>query len=198
MKASLSNILYVPSPLICLAFHRARDTAEEPMASLMREICIKAAHTASLRHTFQASWQVSKSVLQMSQKCIRLQRSRGNFVRRSASLLNLAFSIGQTPRCMSWQRHLTDGSPSPAYLTEWVAALQLDIMTQGGVKVDNKLVSDVQPRKKNFSKFYCKLANILADQKKYTLNAFSYLLTLGNMEKRDFLCMNVTKHEMVK
>ena len=28
-------------------------------------------------------------------------------------------------------RHLADWTPSPAYLTEWVAALQLDILTRG-------------------------------------------------------------------
>ena len=72
-------------------------------------------------------------------------------------------------------------------------------MTQGAVKVDPPVfVLDVQYRKKSFLKFYCKHANILADQKEYTLNTFSYLLILGLMEKEDFLCVNVTKHEMVK
>ena len=47
-------------------------------------------------------------------------------------------------------------------------------------------------------KFYCNHPNIMADQREYTLNAFSYMLTLGPMKKEDFLCVNTEKHDVAK
>ena len=91
------NMLGFPSPLMCPVSHRNRDTAEDPMS----EIRLEAAHTASLSHTFQARWQVYKSIKQTSQTYTVFTELNHNFVKRSATVLKLVLITGQTSRCQS-------------------------------------------------------------------------------------------------
>ena len=73
---------------------------------------------------------------------------------------------------------------------------QLEIITRGVLDIENKYLLDVKSRKTDYLKFYCNHANIMANQKDYTLNDFSYMFMLGTMEKEDFLCVNTEKHDL--
>ena len=46
-------------------------------------------------------------------------------------------------------------------------------MTKGGLDIEDKYLLEVKSRKKDFLKFYCNHPNIMANQKEFTLNAFS-------------------------
>ena len=48
--------------------------------------------------------------------------------------------------------------------------------------------------KKGYFKFYCKHYNILSNQKNYTVAVYCYMLSLGDMGKGDFICVNQEQH----
>ena len=62
-------------------------------------------------------------------------------------------------------RSLRDGTPNPAYVVEWVAALQVDLMSGGILSVKKEDLKKVQSLKKSYLKFYCTFANLLASQR---------------------------------
>ena len=84
-------------------------------------------------------------------------------------------------------RSLSDGTPSPAYIAQWVAGIQLDLFSMDAVKVDPKHQLEVYGMNMGFLKHYRKHANSLADQCEYTITAHSYLMMLGKMEKDYFV-----------
>ena len=88
---------------------------------------------------------------------------------------------------------MRDGTPNPAYIVEWVAAIQKDLMTWGALRVDAEVVTKVQGLKKSFMKHYTNFANTLASQRDFTISVHTYLLYLGPMEKGDWLCVNLDK-----
>ena len=67
---------------------------------------------------------------------------------------------------MSVQR---DGTPNQAYVVEWIGALQVDFISGGALSVIKEVVKQVQGLRKGYLKFYCKLANLLASQREYTV-----------------------------
>ena len=57
------------------------------------------------------------------------------------------------------------------------------------MNVKKEVVKRVQGLKKSYLKFYCN-ANLLGSQRDYTVVVYKYMLTLGDMEKGDFICVN--------
>ena len=91
---------------------------------------------------------------------------------------------------------MRDGPPSPAYVVEWVGSLQVDLISGGTLNVNKEVLEKVQGLKKSYLKFYCTFANLLAPQRDYTIAVYmyKYMLTLGVMEKGDFICVNQDQH----
>ena len=56
------------------------------------------------------------------------------------------------------------------------------------------MVKQVQGLKKSYLKFYCKFANLLASQRDYTVAVYKYMMSLGAMEKGDYICVNQDQH----
>ena len=77
-------------------------------------------------------------------------------------------------------RSLRDETPNPAYVVEWVGALQVDLISGGALNVKKEVVKRVQGLNKSYLKFYCTSANPLASQPDYTVAVYKYMLTLGD------------------
>ena len=90
---------------------------------------------------------------------------------------------------------LSDGTPNPAYVVEWAAGFQSDMMTGGSLLITKEVAKRIQALKKGYCKFYCEHFNILCNQKEYTVAVRCYMLSLGLMGKGDFLCINQDRHE---
>ena len=87
---------------------------------------------------------------------------------------------------------MRDGPPNPAYVVEWVRALQVDQISGGVLNVKKEVLKRVQDLKKSYLKFYCTYANLLASQRDYTIAVYKYMLTFWVMEKGD--CVNQDQH----
>ena len=89
-------------------------------------------------------------------------------------------------------RSLRGRTPNPAYVVEWEGALQVDLISGGVLNVKKEVLKTVPGLKKSYLKFYCTFANLLASQRDYMIAVYKYkyMLTLGVMEKGDFICVN--------
>ena len=92
-------------------------------------------------------------------------------------------------------RLLSDDTPNPAYVVEWAAGFQSDMKTGGSLLITKEVAKSIQALKKGYCKFYAKHFNILCNQQEYTVAVHRYMLSLGLMEKGDFLCINQDRHE---
>ena len=60
----------------------------------------------------------------------------------------------------SSSKNLRDGKPNPAYIVEWVSAIQKDLMTGSALRVDAEFVVKVRGLKKSFMKHYWVCVNL--------------------------------------
>ena len=54
-------------------------------------------------------------------------------------------------------------------------------------RVKKEVVKQVQGLRKGHLKHYCKFANLLASQREYMVAVYQYMLSLGIMEKGDYI-----------
>ena len=59
-------------------------------------------------------------------------------------------------------RSLRDGTSNPAYVVEWVGALQVDLIPEGVLNVKKEVLKKVQGLKKSYLKFYCTFGNLIS------------------------------------
>ena len=78
--------------------------------------------------------------------------------------------------------------PLPTYMVEWMCA---DILSGGKLRVQENDKVLVKGLRKQFLRHYARNAKALAVQRDYCISAHAYMLSLGDMEKGDWLCINV-------
>ena len=99
---------------------------------------------------------------------------------------------------MTEDRLLSDGTPNPGDVVEWAAGLQSDMKTGGSLLITKEVAKYIQGLKKGYCKFYAKHFNILSNQQEYTVAVYRYMMSLGLMEKGDYLCINQGRHDQFK
>ena len=86
---------------------------------------------------------------------------------------NLSLAVQRGMRAAQ-SRALPDGAPSPAYMVEWVCAIQCNILSGGKLKVQEHDKVRVKELRKQFFKVSASHAN-------YCISAHSFMLSLGDM-----------------
>ena len=59
-------------------------------------------------------------------------------------------------------RSLRDGTPNPTYLVELAAAIKLDLITGGALKIEAKNLKQVQGLNKSYLKHYATFGNLVS------------------------------------
>ena len=111
---NLYNMLGFSAPLMCQVAHPARDTAEEPVSSLMKKIRIETARTASINHTCQARFQVSKDIVQRSQTYGVFTEVYNTSARQRELCEEVTYSVKTLPHSLT---HRVGGCATVGHLT---------------------------------------------------------------------------------
>ena len=214
------KLLTFPAPLLLRSKHQTRDTAMEPLTSAMADIKVEATHSAMEANTHDITWRMSGMLVQRDQtysvyrevytpspvqETLRevvdyhiKRRIDHNHNSRHAKL-----SIKETMAkkrgiraCES--RMLADKTPNPGYLTEWSVAFHANLLRGGILELSKDDKAYLQKLRRVTIKYYAHLYNVLSNGESFTRAIHSYFLYLGDIQKGEFLCVNLLRHDKVQ
>ena len=214
------RLLMFPAPLLCRSKHQSRDTAIEPLSSVMADIKLEATHSAMEANTHDITRKVSGILVQRdltysvyretytpSPVQSQLREVVDYHVKRRVDMthnscypklsIKVTTDKGRGVRA-SESRMLADKTPCPGYLTEWSVAFHGNLLRGGTLSLSKDDMTYLQKLRRVTIKYYAHLYNVLSNGELFTRAVHSYYLYLGNMTEGEFLCVNLDKHDRVQ
>ena len=214
------NLLIFPAPLLLRSKHQSRDTEMEPLTSVMADIKVEATHSAIEANTHDISWRMSGMLVQRDQTYSvfrevytpsKVQESlrevidyhikrrvdhNHNSRHAKISIKEIMAKKRGIRACES--RMLVDKTPNPGYLCEYSVAFHANLLGRGKLELTKEDKDHLQILRRVTIKYYAHLYNVLSNGEAFTRAIYSYYLFLGNMQKGEFLCVNLKMHDKVQ